>query len=74
MNKHGVSRKSFTEANVKDFKSVALRTTTNITRTGLELKCILILKCDLFLHYCDSKEISLYYLHIQNFVQNTKNM
>ena len=27
----------FTEADVKDFKSGALRTTTNITRTGFEL-------------------------------------
>ena len=37
MNKHGVSRKWFTEADVQDFKSGALRTTTNITRTGFEL-------------------------------------
>ena len=33
VNKHGVSRRWFTEADVKHFKSVALRTTTNITRT-----------------------------------------
>ena len=35
MNKHGVSR-WFNEADVKDFKSGALRTTTNITRTGFD--------------------------------------
>ena len=33
MNKHGVSRRSFTEANIKHFKSGALRTITNITRS-----------------------------------------
>ena len=31
MNKHGVSRKWFTEVDVKDFKSGALRTTTEIS-------------------------------------------
>ena len=33
MNKHGVSRRWFTKADVKHFKSGALRTTTNITRS-----------------------------------------
>ena len=33
MNKHGVSRRCFTEADVKDFKSGALRTITNITKS-----------------------------------------
>ena len=33
MNKHGISRKLFTEANVKHFKSGALRTMTDITRS-----------------------------------------
>ena len=33
MNKHGVSLRWFTEADVKDFKSGALRTITNITRS-----------------------------------------
>ena len=37
VNKHRVSRRCFTEADVKDFKSGALQTTTNITRTGFEL-------------------------------------
>ena len=37
VNKYGVSRRWFTKADVKDFKSCALRTTTNITRTGFEL-------------------------------------
>ena len=37
MNKHGASRKWFTEADIKDYKSGVLRTTTNITRTGFKL-------------------------------------
>ena len=36
-NKHEVSRRWFIETDVKDFKSGALRTTTNITRTWFEL-------------------------------------
>ena len=37
MNKHGVSRTWFTEADVKDFKSGASIATTNIIRTRFEL-------------------------------------
>ena len=58
MNKHGVSERWFGEADVKDFKSSALRTTTNLTRTGLKLS---ISKCNLFFHCHVSKEISFYY-------------
>ena len=61
MSKHGASRRCFIEADVKDFKSVALRTTTNVTRTGFELS---VSQCDLFLHYRDSKEISFYYFRV----------
>ena len=32
MSKHGVSRRYFAEADVKDFKSGALKIATNITR------------------------------------------
>ena len=32
VNKHGVSRRWFTEANVKHFKSGAFKTISNITR------------------------------------------
>ena len=32
VNKHGVSRRWFTEADIKGFKSGTLRTITNITR------------------------------------------
>ena len=38
MNKHAVSRRWFTEANVKHFKSGALRTITNITRNMVNWK------------------------------------
>ena len=41
MNKHRVSRKWFTETDVKDFRSGALRTTTEITKTGFELRKLL---------------------------------
>ena len=34
VNKHGVSRRQFTEADVKHFKSGALRTITNITTSS----------------------------------------
>ena len=37
MNKRGVSRRWFTEADVKDFKSGALRTAADVTRTGFLL-------------------------------------
>ena len=40
VNKHGVSRRWYTDADVKDFKRGALRTTTNITRTGFELSVL----------------------------------
>ena len=34
-------------------------------------KCIVIVNCDLFFHYCNAKEISLYYIVVmQNFLQN----
>ena len=38
VNKHGVSRRWFTEADVKDFKSGALRTIPNITRGMVDCK------------------------------------
>ena len=37
MTKHGVYRRWFTEADLKDFKSGSLRTITTIIRTGFEL-------------------------------------
>ena len=37
VNKHGVSGRWFTEADVRNFKSGALRTTTNITRAMFKL-------------------------------------
>ena len=34
-------------------------------------KCIVIVNCDLFFHYCNAKEISLYYIVVmQNVLQN----
>ena len=62
----------FTDADVKDFKSGALRTTTNTTRAEFELSVIAIAKCNLFFHYCDSKEISFYYFRDTKLVQDTK--
>ena len=50
VNKHGISRRWFTEADVKDFKSGVLRPTTK-----------LIAKYNLFFQYCDSKKILFYY-------------
>ena len=50
MIQHGVSRRLFTEANVKRFKSGALRTITNITRGYDKLK-------KEFLHRCISKTL-----------------
>ena len=37
VNKHGVFKMRFTEADVKDFKRGALGTTRDIAKTGLEL-------------------------------------
>ena len=66
MNKHGVSRKWFIEAGVKDFKSAALRTTTGITKTGFKLSVsplgnaiyfsiIMIPKKSYLNYFCDTK-------------------
>ena len=38
MNKRGVSRRWFTEADVKDFKNTALRIVKNITRSMVNWK------------------------------------
>ena len=40
MNKHGVGRRWFTEADSEDFKSGALRITTNIATTGFKLRSL----------------------------------
>ena len=62
MNKHGVSRKWFTEADVKDFKSGALRKNLRCNQDKVQIKCIVIAICNLFFHYQVSKEIAFYYL------------
>ena len=53
MNKHGVPRRWFSEADVKHFKIVALRTITNITRSMVNWK-------KEFLHRCISKILFIY--------------
>ena len=58
VNKHGVSGRWFTEADVRNFKSGALRTTTNITRTMFKLSVsCMISKCNQFFHYRGSNSI-----------------
>ena len=71
MNKHGVSRKWFTEADVKDFKNGALRTTTNITRTGFELSVSRSGTTIYFSVIVIPKKSNFPIFSIQNFVQNT---
>ena len=61
MNKHGVSRKWFTEADVKDFKSGALRKNLKYNQDKVQIKCTVIEICNLFFHYHYSKEIAFYY-------------
>ena len=74
MNKHGVSRRWFTEADLKDFKSGALRTTTDITKTGFELSTSPSPNAIYFNHYDDSKEILFYYFHDTKLCSKHKNM
>ena len=55
VNKHGVSRRWFTETDIKDVKSGALET-ANITRTGFKLSILQsqIVISELELRVCDS--------------------
>ena len=72
MNNHGVSRRCFTEADVKDFKSGALRATTNITRTGFELSVSRSRNAIYFCIIAIPKKSHFTNFAIQNFVQNTR--
>ena len=58
MNKHGVSRRWFTEAHVKHFKSGALGTITNITRSVVNCKKELLRWCILKILFIDTEKLS----------------
>ena len=70
VNKHGVSRRWFTEAHVKDFKSDALRTTTNIISTGFDLSVSRSRNTIYFSIIVIPNYSHFTTLAIQNFVQN----
>ena len=72
MNKPGVSRKWFTKADVKDFKIGALRTTTEIIKTGFELSVSPSRNAIYFSIIAIPKKSCFTIFAIQNFVQNTK--
>ena len=72
MNEHGVSREWFTEADVKDFKSGALRTITEITKKGFELIVSPSRNAIYFSIIAIPKKSYFTIFTIQNFVQNTK--
>ena len=72
MTKHGVSKRWFTEADVKDFKSGALRTTTDMTRTGFELSVSRSRNAIYFSIVAIPKKSDFTIFAIENFVQNTK--
>ena len=72
VNKQEVSRRCFTEADVKDFKTGALRTTTNITRSGFELTVSRLENLTYFCIIVIPKKSHFTIFATQNFVQNTK--
>ena len=73
MNEHGVSRAWFTEADVKDFKSGALRTITEITKKGFELIVSPSRNAIYFSIIAIPKKSYFTIFMIQNFLQNKKN-
>ena len=72
VNKHGVSRRCSTEADVKDFKNGVFRTATNITRTGFELSVSRSRNAIYFCIIVIPKKSHFTIFAIQNFVRNTK--
>ena len=72
MNKHGVSRMWFTKVGVNYFKSVALRITTDVTRTGFELRVSPSQNAIYFSITVIPKKFYFTILAMQDFVQNTK--
>ena len=72
MNKQGVSRRCFTEADVKDCKSGALRPITNITRTGFVLSVPQSRNAIYFCIMAIPKKSYFTIFAIQNFVLKTK--
>ena len=62
----------FTEADVNYFKSVALRITTDITRTGFELRVLPSQNAIYFSITVIPKKSYFTILPMQDFVQNTK--
>ena len=59
VNKHGVSRRWFTEADVKHFKIGTLRTITNITRCMVNWKKEFLHKCISKTLFIDTEQLSL---------------
>ena len=74
MNKHGVSRRWFSEADIKDFKSSALKATINITRTGFELSVSRLRNAIYFPIIVIPKKSYFIIFAMQNSAQNTKNV
>ena len=73
VSKHGVSRRWFTEADVKHFKSGTLRTITNITRIMVDWKKEFLHRCISNFLFIDTEQLSKLQVSSQVFSKNFVN-
>ena len=70
MNNHGVSKGWFTEAGVKHFKSGALQTITNITKSMVNQKKKFLHRCILKILFIDAEQLSKMQFSLQVFFKD----
>ena len=71
VNKHRVCRRWFTETNVKDFKSGALRTITNTTRSMVNWKKEFLRWCISKILFVDTEQLSKMQISLQGFFKDS---
>ena len=70
MNNQGISRRCFTETDVKDFKSGVLRTITNITRSILNWKKQFLQRCISKILFIDTEKLTQMQISLQMFFKD----
>ena len=70
VNKHGVSRRWFTEADVKHFKTGALRAIINITRSMINWKKEFLHRCISKVLFTDKEQLSKMQISLQVFLKD----
>ena len=70
MNNHRVPRRWFTETDVKHFKSGALRTVTNITRSMVNWKKEFLHRCISKIFFTDTEKLSKMQISFQVFLKD----